>query len=122
MENKFTRKVIRSFMENCMKNQLIFKSTFSLSDLISLYHDDLDEICSYSPDDNIDFINALMEYLWPNFCKKYISDGVRVMEFFLDPCDSIAWDKAMNKIYNRLETNQPINENYVVKVHGNLVV
>ena len=39
MSNKFTRKIIRSFMENCMKPKLIFKCSFGLLELLTIYQE-----------------------------------------------------------------------------------
>ena len=116
MENKFTRKIIRSFMENCMKTELMHSSHFARSHLSILFYawDKANSIKCL--DDEIDFLNALTKYLGNYAGRSLIT---REIEFFLDPCDRAKWDKAMNEIYNEPEAESP--ENFITKIDIDII-
>lgn len=116
MENKFTRKIIRSFMENCLKRELMHSSHFTRFKLVELFcRWDKQNSIEYL-DDEIDFINALTKYLGNYAGRSLIS---REIEFFLDPCDRAKWDEAMNEIYNEPEAESP--ENFITKIDIDII-
>lgn len=112
MDNKFTYKVIRSFMEEYMKRNLLYGNYMSYSELFATYR--LADK-TYPPiktvDDEIDFINALVDYLGKDYCFE-CSDyrGSFGIKFLFSPRNRTEWDEAMNKIECSITLNKKVTQ------------
>lgn len=112
------REHIRDFFERTLKIELFYKTVFTRNELCSLWnyyatHHGLAGLSfeGHSRGDSdvekrIELINSICNYLGDSILPMHNEQYHLGMMFFLDPCDEVAWSKAMHSIYHEESWNE----------------
>lgn len=105
MENKFTKKLIKEFMEETMKEKLFHQCNYTTDEICVFYtewssgHPEY-PVC-FDIESKIDLINALCETLGSPHCLLTYSstdEEVRILQFYVSPFKRSQWDAVMKKL------------------------